>query len=171
MNTKVIYLTEQINLLIGKINKVIFNKENIKKINEIDFFVERKNKNILLNNSGIYLPYSNNKSVEDNYKNIKKENNDKDIKDNSFNIINLNLNNRDKNIYKGKLVFNNRNIKRKQLSNSRANSNDIMNIIKDKTNNNNFINKRNDNYCIRMIDPLSINKIESYLIRKFTETN
>ena len=181
MNTKVIDLTEQINLLIGRLNKVIFKKEeNIKKINEIDFFVERKNKNILLNNSGICLPLSSNKSTDDNIKYIKKENFDKDSKDNrdnSFNIINLNINNnRDKNSYKGKLVFNNINIKRKQLSNSRANSNDIMNVIKDNTTinanvNNNFKNKRNDNYYIRMIDPLSINKIESYLIRKFTETN
>ena len=95
MNTKVIDLTEQINLLIGRLNKVIFKKEeNIKKINEIDFFVERKNKNILLNNSGICLPLSSNKSTDDNIKYIKKENFDKDSKDNrdnSFNILNLNL--------------------------------------------------------------------------------
>ena len=172
MNTKVYDLTEKINLLISRINKIIFNKEeNIKKINEIDFFVERKNKNIFFNNSGMFLPYSTNKSTDDNYKNIKKENNDKDIKENSFNKINLNLYNRDKNIYKGKLSFNNRNIKRKQFSNPKSNSNDIMKAIKDKTNNSIFTNKRNDNYYIRMIDPLSINKIESYLIRKFTEAN
>ena len=170
MNTKIIDLSEQINLLIVRLNKVIFNKgENIKKINEIDFFVERKSKNIFLNNSGICLPYSSNKSTDDNYKINKKENNDKE-RDNSFNLINPI--NRDKHCYKGKLVFNNNiNIKRKKLSNSRANSNDIMNSNKNKNNNNNFKNKRNDDYFIRMIDPLSINKIESYLIRKFTETN
>ena len=156
MNNKILEINTQINKLIGTINKLIFQKgANIKKIKEIDFFVERKKKNIFLDNSGICLPYSNNKSTDDN-KNVKKDNNERD---NSFNFINK----KSRNPYKGKLLFNNISNNRSKIVDSRTNSNDIVNAIKDG-------NKCN-NYYIRMIDPLSINKIETYLIKKFTESN
>ena len=159
MNNKILEINAQINKLIGKINKLIFRKdENIKKIKEIkeiDFFVERKKKKIFLNNSGICLPYSNDKSTDDN-KSVKKDNNERD---NSSNFINK----KSRNTYKGKLFFNNIGNNRSKIVDSRTNSNDIVNAIKDG-------NKCN-NYYIRMIDPLSINKIETYLIKKFTESN
>ena len=164
INYKILEITQQINILINQINKIVFRKdENIKKIKEIDFFVERKNKNIFLNNSGICLPYSTNKSTEENYKTP--NNNEKENSFNTFNIKNKNKNSR--NIDKHKLIFNNMNINRTKLanstsnSNSNSNSNNIINLIKEKNS--------NKNYYIRMIDPLSINKIESYLIKKFTD--
>ena len=164
INYKILEITQQINILINQINKIVFRKdENIKKIKEIDFFVERKNKNIFLNNSGICLPYSTNKSIEENYKTP--NNNEKENSFNTFNIKNKNKNSR--NIDKHKLIFNNMNINRTKLvnstsnSNSNSNSNNIINLIKEKNS--------NKNYYIRMIDPLSINKIESYLIKKFTD--
>ena len=164
INYKILEITQQINILINQINKIVFRKdENIKKIKEIDFFVERKNKNIFLNNSGICLPYSTNKSTEENYKTP--NNNEKENSFNTFNIKNKNKNSR--NIDKHKLIFNNMNINRTKLANSTSNSNsnsnsiNIINLIKEKNS--------NKNYYIRMIDPLSINKIESYLIKKFTD--
>ena len=164
INYKILEITQQINILINQINKIVFRKdENIKKIKEIDFFVERKNKNIFLNNSGICLPYSTNKSIEENYKTP--NNNEKENSFNTFNIKNKNKNSR--NIDKHKLIFNNMNINRTKLANSTSNSNsnsnsiNIINLIKEKNS--------NKNYYIRMIDPLSINKIESYLIKKFTD--
>ena len=156
MNNKILEINTQINKLIGTINKLIFRKDaNIKKIKEIDFFVERKKKNIFLDNSGICLPYSNNKSSDDN-KSVKKDNNERD---NSFNFINK----KSRNPYKGKLLFNNISNNRSKIVDSRTNSNDIVNAIKD--------GHKCNNYYIRMIDPLSINKIETYLIKKFTESN
>ena len=125
--------------------------------------MERKNKNIFLNNSGICLPYSTNKSTEENYKTP--NNNEKENSFNTFNIKNKNKNSR--NIDNHKLIFNNMNINRTKLakstsnSNSNSNSNNIINLIKEKNS--------NKNYYIRMIDPLTINKIESYLIKKFTD--
>ena len=158
INYKILEITQQINILINQINKIVFRKdENIKKIKEIDFFVERKNKNIFLNNSGICLPYSTNKSIEENYKTP--NNNEKENSFNTFNIKNKNKNSR--NIDNHKLIFNNMNINRTKLVKSTSNSNNIINLIKEK----NF----NKNYYIRMIDPLSINKIESYLTKKFTD--
>ena len=164
INYKILEITQQINILINQINKIVFRKdENIKKIKEIDFFVERKNKNIFLNNSGICLPYSTNKSTEENYKTP--NNNEKENSFNTFNIKNKNKNCR--NIDNHKLIFNNMNINRTKLakstsnSNSNSNSINIINLIKEKNS--------NKNYYIRMIDPLSINKIESYLIKKFTD--
>ena len=154
INYKILEITQQINILISRINKVVFHKEeNIKKIKEIDFYVERK-RNIFLDNSGICLPLSSNKSTDETFKNI--NNNEKE---NSFNVINKNKNN--KNIYNKKLYFNNIKLNKTKLSESRSNSNNIINLIKD--------NNSNNNYFVRMIDPLSINKIESYLIKKFTD--
>ena len=153
MNSKIIEISDQLNKLIKTINKLIFKKEDrIKKIREIDLFFERKKKQMFLNNSGLCLPYSNNNSSDD--KNPKKENNEKD---NSFNLVNKNS----RNIYKGKILFNN--INRSKHSDTKTNSKDLMNLIKD--------GNKSKNYYIRMIDPLSINQIENYLIRKFTESN
>ena len=119
--------------------------------------MKRNNKNIFLNNSGICLPYSTNKGTEENYKTP--NNNEKENSFNTFNIKNKNKNSR--NIDNHKLIFNNMNINRTKLAKSTSNSNNIINLIKEK----NF----NKNYYIRMIDPLSINKIESYLTKKFTD--
>ena len=156
-NNKIIDITYQINELISKINKIIFKREdNIKKINEIDFFVERKKNNIFLNNSGICLSYSNNR----NFDQIKKDNNDKN---NSFN--NIYKFNRNKDIYKNKINFLNMSFNKKKLSDSRANSNDIINLMREKS------ICKSKNYYVRMIDTKSLNKIESYLIKKFTDPN
>ena len=158
-NAKILEITHHINILIKSINKIIFKREdNIKKINEIDFFVERKKKNIFLSNSGVCLPFSNNKNINHNLNNIKKDSSEIDY---SFNIINKM--NKSRNIYNNKFIFHNIKANRTKLAESRANSNDINNLIKDKD-----INK-NKNFYIRMIDTKSINKIESYLIKKFSE--
>ena len=162
LKNKAMEIANQLNSLISKLNKIIFRKEdNIKRIREIDFYLERKKKNNFLNNSGICLPFSNNNSTDDNFKSNKKENYNRD---NSFNAL-INKNNRNKSIYSTRLYFNNININKAKtkLSDSRSNSNN--------TNNNNINKNNNKNFYIRMIDPLSLSKIESYLIKKFTEPN
>ena len=147
-NEKIMKIAHQINVLVSKINKSIFNKENVKKIKEIDFSVERKKRNIFLNNPGISLPMAT--TYDHHYTSAKKENEN----DNSF---------KNRNLYSNKLNYNIVNINRTKLADFRSNSNDIIELIKNK----NDIKK---NY-VKMIDLNSVNKLESYLIKKFTEPN
>jgi hypothetical protein len=147
-NEKIMEIAHQINVLIMKINKSIFNKENVKKIKEIDFSVERKKKNIFLNNPGISLPMTT--SYEHHYTSAKKESEN----DSSF---------KNRNLYNNKLNYNIVNINRAKLADFRSNSNDIIELIKNK----NDIKKK----CVKMIDLNSVNKLESYLIKKFTDPN
>ena len=161
LKNKVMEMTYQLNNLISRLNKIIFRKEDkINKIREIDIYLERKKKNIFLNNSGLCLPFSNN-STDENLKSIKKEKYDKD---NSFNVL-ANKNSRNKDIYNSKLYFNNIKLNKNttKQNDSRSNSNN--------GNINNNTDKNKNNFYIRMIDPLSLSKIESYLIKKFTEPN
>ena len=147
-NEKIMNIAHQINVLISKINKSIFNKENVKKIREIDFSVERRKRNIFLSNPGVSLPMTT--SYEHHYTSAKKDNEN----DNSF---------KNRNLYGNKLNYNIVNINRTKLADYRSNSNDIMELIKNK----NDIKK---NY-VKMIDLNSVNKLETYLIKKFTDPN
>ena len=147
-NEKIMNIAHQINVLVSKINKSIFNKETVKKIREIDFSVDRRKRNIFLSNPGISLPMGT--SYEHHYTSAKKENEN----DSSF---------KKRNLYNNKLNYNIVNINRAKLADFRSNSNDIMDLIKNK----NDIKKK----CVKMIDLNSVNKLESYLIKKFTEPN
>ena len=147
-NEKIMKIAHEINVLVSKINKSIFNKENVKKIKEIDFSVERKKRNIFLNNQGISLPLAT--TYDHHYTSAKKENEN----DNSF---------KNRNLYSNKLNYNIVNINKTKLADFRSNSNDIIELIKNK----NDIKK---NY-VKMIDLNSVNKLESYLIKKFTDPN
>ena len=158
-NNKIISIVHQINILINKINRSIFQKENIKTIKEINFSLNRKKRNIVLNNSemGLCLPY--NKTYDHNYNNDKKNLNEKE---NSLNDTNK-KNYRD--LYNNRININIIDIDRKKLGKVRTNSNDLFSLIKIKKKNNNISDS------IKFIDKQSINKIESYLIKKFSETN
>ena len=147
-NEKIMNIAHQINVLVMKINKSIFNKENVKKIKEIDFSVERRKKNIFLNNPGISLPLA--ITYEHHYTSAKKENEN----ESSF---------KNRNLYSNKLNYNIVNINRGKLADFRSNSNDIIELIKNK----NDIKKNH----VKMIDLNSVNKLESYLIKKFTDPN
>ena len=89
-------------------------------------------------------------SYEHHYTSAKKENEN----DSSF---------KKRNLYNNKLNYHIVNINRPKLADFRSNSNDIIELIKNK----NDIKK---NY-VKMIDLNSVNKLESYLIKKFTEPN
>ena len=161
LNNKIISIITQINLLINKINKNFYYKDNIKKIKEINFSCDRRKRNIFLDNSdmGLCLPFN---STYDNFYN-------RDKKSFSGNENSVNETNKKKyrELYNNKLHYNIININRKKLADFRANSNDFFNLVKKKKFNNNNI--KND--YIRMIDKESINKLESYLIKKFSEPN
>ena len=152
-NEKIINITHQINSLIGKINKSILMKENMKKIKEIDFSVEQKKKTLILTNSRITLPVSINHVK--NVSSEKKDNNEKDISFNSLNKV------KNRNLYNKKHLYNIVQINGPKFLEVRSNSNDLVNLVRNKGN-----NKNNDYY---KIDRSSVNKLESYLIKKFSE--
>ena len=152
-NEKIINITHQINSLIGKINKSILMKENMKKIKEIDFSVEQKKKTLILTNSRITLPVSINHVK--NVSSEKKDNNEKDISFNSLNKV------KNRNLYNKKHLYNIVQINGPKFLEVRSNSNDLVNLVRNKGN-----NKNNDYY---KIDKSSVNKLESYLIKKFSE--
>jgi len=149
-NEKIMKIAHQINVLVSKINKSIFNKENVTKIREIDFSVERRKRNIFLNNPGISLPLPMTTSYDPHYTSAKKESEN----DSSF---------KNRNLYSNKLNYNIVNINRTKLADFRSNSNDVIELIKNK-------NDVKKNY-VKMIDLNSVNKLESYLIKKFTDPN
>ena len=164
-NLKIEEIAHQIKILIKKINKIDFKREeNVKKISETNYNEGKKKKHYILNNSGNYLPYSTNKSIDQDTNVIK---NDSSDKKNTMGIINMKK--RTRNLLNNKITFqnlnNNSSNTRTKLIETRAKSNDILNFIKEKENN------KKTNYMIRMIDVKAVNKIESFLIKKFTEPN
>ena len=152
-NEKIMEITHKINALVNKINKLVFNKENINRKIETDFSAEKSKKKILLSNSGISFPL-NTSNYAHYYTNSKKDK-DKD-KEKKVSLKN-------KNIYNSKINYNVINARRAKLLNLRTNSNNIMHLIKNK-------NDIKENY-IKKLDLNSVNKIETYLIKKFTDTN
>ena len=151
VNEKIMEITHIINELVYKINKTVFNNENINKIKCRDFSAEKKKNIILLSNSGLSLPMTT--SYARNYTSSKKDK-DKDKEDKiSF---------KNKNIYNSKLNYNIININRTKLSNLRTSPNDIIHLIKSKNN----VKKK----YIKMLDLNSVNNIEAYLIKKFTQS-
>ena len=164
-NLKIEELAHQIKILIKKINKIDFKRdENVKKISETNYKEVKKKKHYILNNSGNYLPYSTNKSIDQDTNVIKNDSSDKKM---TMGIINMKK--RTRNLLNNKITFqnlnNNSSNARTKLIEARAKSNDILNFIKEKENN------KKSNYVIRMIDVKAVNKIESFLIKKFTEPN
>ena len=151
-NEKIMEITNTINDLVYKINKAVFSNENINKIKGVDFSDEKRKKIILLSNSGISLPKAT--SYAHNYNSSKK---DKD-KENKISFKNKNIYNSYSN---GKLNYNIININRTKISNLRTTPNDILHLIKNKTD----VKQK----YIKMLNLNSVNNIEAYLIKKFTE--
>ena len=148
-NEKIMEIADKINVLINKINSLSFNKESANKIKETRFSAEKNKNKIILSNSGVSLPMTSNFSRY--YTSIKA---DKD----KVNKISF----KNKEIYNNKLNCNIFNINPIKISNLRTYSNDRV-LTKNRAD-------LNKNY-IKILNLNSVNKIEKYLIKKFTDSN
>ena len=162
---KVSDLTEHLNKLINNMNKIIFHKkDNLFLIKDEEYFPERRLKKIYLDNSEkqIFLPL--NKTSEEKLSKTVKE---KDIsKENSkTNISSLKHEIKKPN---NKLIINdkylNENFKYNNLRTAELRDNDILDIFGTK-------NKRPNDYYSTRLKLESVNKIENFLIKKFTDPN
>ena len=158
-NKKINDLVKHLNNLINNMNKVIFNPKNsMQLIKENDFFHKGKRKKLYVNNSGTNFSLPLNTSNEDKMNKTLKE---KDIiKEKASNL---------KQNFKRNLLINdqyiNENIKfDTKMSELRANSNDVIKLYDEK-------GIRPSDYYLRMLRIQSVNQIENYLIKKFTEPN
>ena len=158
-NKKINDLVKHLNNLINNMNKVIFNPKNsMRLIKENDFFHKGKRKKLYVNNSGTNFSLPLNISNEDKMNKTLKE---KDIiKEKASNL---------KQNFKRNLLINdqyiNENIKfDTKMSELRANSNDVIKLYDEK-------GIRPSDYYLRMLRIQSVNQIENYLIKKFTEPN
>ena len=164
-NIKINFLMGHINKLANNMNKIIFNKKDIININnDIDFFHELKNgKILLLNSPGNQLVFPKNKSFE---KKMNKTSKEKEIEKDHNNIPNL------KNEFttNKKLIINNQYLNsyfkynKQKIPELRGNSNDIIKLFNGKKN-------KPHNYYLKMLTLDSVDKIENFLIKKFTEPN
>ena len=172
-NIKINFLMEHINELISSMNKIIFNKKDtINLNNDTDYILElKKNKRLLFNTSGNQLNFPMNKSFE---KKLNKTSTEKEIeKDNKDNTNNNIMNNNIPSLKhelkpSKKLIINDKylnsyfkyhNIKSPELIGI---SNDINKFFIEKA-------KKPHDYYLRMLKYDSVEKIENYLIKKFTE--
>ena len=165
-NVKINYLMNHINKLTRNMNKIIFNKKDIINLNnETDTIFELKDsKKLLFNRSGNQLLFPKNKSFEEKLNKTSKE---KEIeKDNNNNIPNLKheLSTNRRLIINDKYLnnfFKYNNMKTPEL---RGNSNDFIKLLSDKE-------KKPNNFHLKMLKFDSVDKIENYLVKKFTEPN
>ena len=162
-NVKINFLMEHINKLTKNMNKIIFNKKDIFNLNnETDSIFELKNnKKSLFTNSGNQLLFPKNKSFE---KKLNKTTKEKEIEKDNNNIPNI----KHELTTNRKLIINDQylnkyfkynNMKTPEL---RGNSDDIMKLFNNK-------DKKPHNFYVKMLNFDSINKIENFLIKKFTE--
>ena len=156
---------EHINNLIKNMNKIIFNKKDIFNMNnETDSIFELKNnKKSLFTNSGNQLLFPKNKSFE---KKLNKTTKEKEIEKDNNNIPNI----KHELTTNRKLIINDQylnkyfkynNMKTPEL---RGNSDDIMKLFNNK-------DKKPHNFYVKMLNFDSVNKIENFLIKKFTESS
>lgn len=160
-NDKINGLMQHLNTLIKRMNKVIFNKnDNNNLIKTTDLINERKNKKLFLEQSGNKINLSLNQSYEEKNKSIKAKENEKN------NIINLKqdlkLNNKFN--INDKYLIDNFKFNNYKTNEMRGNSSDVINLLKAK-------NKKENDIKINQINIQSVNKIENFLIKKFTEPN
>ena len=162
-NVKINFLMEHINKLTKNMNKIIFNKKDIFNLNnETDSIFELKNnKKSLFTNSGNQLLFPKNKSFE---KKLNKTTKEKEIEKDNNNIPNI----KHELTTNRKLIINDQylnkyfkynNMKTPEL---RGNSDDIMKLFNNK-------DKKPHNFYVKMLNFDSVNKIENFLIKKFTE--
>ena len=162
-NYKINIIMQHLNALINNMNKIIFNKkDNLNPLKDIENISDLKNKRLLFNNSGNKLLFPLNRSHEDK---LNKTEKGKEIEKN--NIPNLKKNIKiNKNIII-KDTYLNENLKLNnyvKTAEIRGNSNDIVKQYEDRE------QKTND-YLVRMLRIKSLNKIEDFLIKKFTDDN
>ena len=162
-NYKINIVMQHLNTLISNMNKIIFNKnDNLNPLKDIENISDIKNKRLLFNDSGNKLLFPLNKSYEDK---LNKTEGRKEIEKNNIpNLkkdLKLNKNIIIKNTYLNENFKLNNYIKTAEI---RGNSNDLIKQYEDK-------NQRTNDYLIRMLRIKSLNKVEDFLIKKFTDDN
>ena len=153
-------LTQHLNTLIYRMNKVIFNrKDNLDVTKDSESILEKRPKKIFLENSKNKIVLPLNKSFEEKQNKTIKENESE--KDNITNLKNdLKLSNK----YFIHDQYLNSNLKNYNYKTTdiRGSSSDIIKSLKEKK------QKTNDYYGGKF-DIKSVNKIENFLIKKFTD--
>ena len=162
-NYKINIVMQHLNTLISNMNKIIFNKNNnLNPLKDIENISDIKNKRLLFNDSGNKLLFPLNKSYEDK---LNKTEGRKEIEKNNIpNLkkdLKLNKNIIIKNTYLNENFKLNNYIKTAEI---RGNSNDLIKQYEDKK-------QRTNDYLIRMLRIKSLNKVEDFLIKKFTDDN
>ena len=162
-NYKINIVMQHLNTLISNMNKIIFNKnDNLNPLKDIENISDIKNKRLLFNDSGNKLLFPLNKSYEDK---LNKTEGRKEIEKNNIpNLkkdLKLNKNIIIKNTYLNENFKLNNYIKTAEI---RGNSNDLIKQYEDKK-------QRTNDYLIRMLRIKSLNKVEDFLIKKFTDDN
>ena len=157
-NEKIKSLVSHLNKLINNMNKVIFNqKDSINLTKGRDYINEEKPRKLFINNSRKNFSLPLNTSFDNKRdKTLKEKENIKEslkhkLKNNFF---------IDKKYINENIKVNNT----EKINELRADSNDIVNLFEEK-------GKYSKDYYIRMLRLSSVNKIENYLIKKFTEPN
>ena len=145
-----------------KINIVMQHLNTLNPLKDIENISDIKNKRLLFNDSGNKLLFPLNKSYEDK---LNKTEGRKEIEKNNIpNLkkdLKLNKNIIIKNTYLNENFKLNNYIKTAEI---RGNSNDLIKQYEDKK-------QRTNDYLIRMLRIKSLNKVEDFLIKKFTDDN
>ena len=162
---KINFLMEHIKQLINNMNKIVFNKKDVIKLNnDTDINFELNNiKKYLFNNSGNKLIFPMSKNLDNKTTKTSKE---KEIEKDNYSIPSL------KHELKTtkRLIINdtylNNFFKYNFLKSPefKENSNDLIKIFSEK-------DKKSHDYYSKILKLDSVEKIESYLIKKFTEPN
>jgi hypothetical protein len=161
---KISDLTDHLNQLIIRMNKIIFNKkDNLRMIKDEEYIPERVHKKLFLDNSDkkIFLPL--NKSSDEKLSKTVKH---KDIskEESKINISSLKheIKLNQKFIINDKYLIDN--FKFNNFKIAELKENDLMNLFGNK-------NRRQNDYYGTKLKLETVNKIENFLIKKFTDPN
>ena len=162
-NYKINIIMQNLNSLISNMNKIIFNKkDNLNLIKDSEYIQDIKNKRLLFNTSGNKLLFPLNKSYEEKLNKTEKgKEKEKNIIPNLKKDLQLNKNIIVKDTYLNENFKINNYLKTPKI---RENPIDIIKQYEDRE------QKPND-YYLKMLRIKTLNKIEDFLVKKFTNDN
>ena len=161
---KISDLTDHLNQLIIRMNKIIFNKkDNLRMIKDEEYIPERVHKKLFLDNSDkkIFLPL-NKSSDEKLSKTVKSKDISKEESKINISSLKHEIKLNKKFIINDKYLIDN--FKFNNFKTAELKENDLMNLFGNK-------NRRQNDYYGTKLKLETVNKIENFLIKKFTDPN
>ena len=161
---KISDLTDHLNQLIIRMNKIIFNKkDNLRMIKDEEYIPERVHKKLFLDNSDkkIFLPL-NKSSDEKLSKTVKSKDISKEESKINISSLKHEIKLNQKFIINDKYLIDN--FKFNNFKTAELKENDLMNLFGNK-------NRRQNDYYGTKLKLETVNKIENFLIKKFTDPN